>query len=299
LCRYGKNYFSSLLGEDFGTKLDEKGEYFIDRDGQYFQPILEYLRTGELNIPQDLSKKAIAREANYYDISIPLLSVRYTSTSHSPSPSPRSNGVYMCADDASSQFYVFGVDNKGFSNKDQLEFRWKIKFPLLELTYVAKGQVSYKEGVIHKDLKKVQLLWDDGNIFDNDGVKMEFFPIGSIMTGVLYSKVQSSLSISAKEFVSDIIFNTPYYNPHEEQPENKDEDEEGQASLLWESDGVKNWAGFSYKSGKFLQVDCIVVGFMWTSTKLEILPLNNMVLARKSASNNEITKFQQFVVVGK
>jgi hypothetical protein len=39
--------------------------------GQYFEPILEYLRTGDLIIPQHLSREAVQREADFYAIPLP------------------------------------------------------------------------------------------------------------------------------------------------------------------------------------------------------------------------------------
>lgn len=67
------NFFTSLLSGSFLQDFDTKGNYFIDRDGQYFAPILEYLRTGEFRCPQGMNEKAIAREANFYFIKIPSL----------------------------------------------------------------------------------------------------------------------------------------------------------------------------------------------------------------------------------
>lgn len=62
------SYFAALLEERVPTVKDEKGAYFIDRDGQYFPPILTYLRTKELNVaPQD--RRAVLREAKFYLLS--------------------------------------------------------------------------------------------------------------------------------------------------------------------------------------------------------------------------------------
>lgn len=57
-----------------------KGEYFIDRDGEFFGPILTYLRSGELRVPtgarlltsspsahvSGMSKADILREAKFF-----------------------------------------------------------------------------------------------------------------------------------------------------------------------------------------------------------------------------------------
>lgn len=39
----------------FTALKDEKGYYVIDRDGAYFAPILEFLRTGDFFIPEGAS----------------------------------------------------------------------------------------------------------------------------------------------------------------------------------------------------------------------------------------------------
>ena len=39
----------------FGWAKDNNGAYFIDRDGNYFEIILNYLRTGQLYMPRTIS----------------------------------------------------------------------------------------------------------------------------------------------------------------------------------------------------------------------------------------------------
>lgn len=62
------SYFAALLEERIPTAKDEKGAYFIDRDGQFFPPILTYLRTKELNIAPH-ERKSVLREAKFYLLS--------------------------------------------------------------------------------------------------------------------------------------------------------------------------------------------------------------------------------------
>jgi len=46
------------------------GTYFIDRDGTYFSYILNYLRDGEVDLPDDQQAcKALLREARFYNLS--------------------------------------------------------------------------------------------------------------------------------------------------------------------------------------------------------------------------------------
>lgn len=57
LSHRGPNYFTHLFTKSIPSPVDSKGYYFIDRDGKYFAPILEYLRTGDIVIPHHMSKE--------------------------------------------------------------------------------------------------------------------------------------------------------------------------------------------------------------------------------------------------
>jgi len=72
LYRFGPCYFTSLLEGKFPVKKDNKGRYFINRPGKFFEPILEYMITGEVSIPDGMSIKSIVREARFYCIEFPL-----------------------------------------------------------------------------------------------------------------------------------------------------------------------------------------------------------------------------------
>ncbi len=64
------NYFHTLLsGSIPSTKIDG-GWFFIDRNGDYFAPILDFLRTGDWFCPDSLPEELVLREANFYRISI-------------------------------------------------------------------------------------------------------------------------------------------------------------------------------------------------------------------------------------
>ena len=56
----------------FRVRKDKDGWYFVNRPGVYFEPILEYMITGELLVPRSMDKKALVREARFYCIEIPL-----------------------------------------------------------------------------------------------------------------------------------------------------------------------------------------------------------------------------------
>jgi hypothetical protein len=74
------NFFTGLLNSGLDASLrDPSGAYFIDREGKYFAPILEYLRTGEVFLPKDMPPQFVAREAQYYGIDMPINDVVETS----------------------------------------------------------------------------------------------------------------------------------------------------------------------------------------------------------------------------
>merc|ERR1712000_201612 len=71
LLQRGRNFFWGLLTHSIASTLDEKGAYFIDRNGELFSPLLDYLRTGKLLVPPGMSRAAVLEEANFYSIELP------------------------------------------------------------------------------------------------------------------------------------------------------------------------------------------------------------------------------------
>ena len=59
----------AMFSGRFDTKPAEDGSYFIDRDGSHFRYILNYLRTGQLVVPEDkILRKELLTEAEFYQI---------------------------------------------------------------------------------------------------------------------------------------------------------------------------------------------------------------------------------------
>ena len=66
-CMLAKMFENDVSGRAPATK-DEDGYYFIDRSPRYFESILNFLRTGEIDAPANLDLKFLLLEAEYYCI---------------------------------------------------------------------------------------------------------------------------------------------------------------------------------------------------------------------------------------
>jgi hypothetical protein len=65
----GETMLSKLFSGKYKITQDKEGNPFLDRDGTHFRLILNYLRSGKIVLPQDLSLLAeIQIEADYYQI---------------------------------------------------------------------------------------------------------------------------------------------------------------------------------------------------------------------------------------
>ena len=59
----------AMFSGRFDTKPAEDGSYFIDRDGTHFRYILNYLRTGQLIVPEDkVVRRELLTEAEFYQV---------------------------------------------------------------------------------------------------------------------------------------------------------------------------------------------------------------------------------------
>ena len=60
--------FKLFAGESMPSAKDEQGAFLIDRTPEYFKPILNYLRTGELVIDSRVSVKGVLAEAKFFGV---------------------------------------------------------------------------------------------------------------------------------------------------------------------------------------------------------------------------------------
>ncbi|XP_038064548.1 BTB/POZ domain-containing protein KCTD5-like [Patiria miniata] len=78
LCRDPKSFLCRLCQEDpdLSSDTDETGAYLIDRDPMYFGPVLNYLRHGKLVLNKDLSEEGVLEEAEFYNITSLIKTVK-------------------------------------------------------------------------------------------------------------------------------------------------------------------------------------------------------------------------------
>ena len=75
LCKYPESKLGAMFSGNVAKTVAEDGSVFIDGNGKYFEFILDFLRTGELILPQMFNDIALLeREARYYQIE-PLIAL--------------------------------------------------------------------------------------------------------------------------------------------------------------------------------------------------------------------------------
>jgi len=100
------SFFSALVEGKLSSTKDDNGAYFIDRDGQYFGPILEFLRTGDLVIPPSMEARSVLREASFYCVK---LEDDYVSGGNVPI---MDGGLYFCINPGkeNDEYFYFQKD---------------------------------------------------------------------------------------------------------------------------------------------------------------------------------------------
>jgi len=142
----------SLLAQIFSGKpsaasgkviKDNKGKYFIDRDGVLFRYVLDYLRNGKLVLPENFhEKERLKQEAEYFKLSNMVKSIDKAVIVHTPKPAhlpPLVNSSQQPnATDECSGFIVVGYRGTFAFGRDGLA---DVKFRKLSRILVS-GRVS-------------------------------------------------------------------------------------------------------------------------------------------------------------
>eukprot|EP00057_Strongylocentrotus_purpuratus_P018034 XP_011672508.1 PREDICTED: BTB/POZ domain-containing protein KCTD6-like [Strongylocentrotus purpuratus] len=69
LLKNNESFFTNMLKEPIQPTKDDKGNFFIDRDGQVFRHILNFMRYGKLVVPEDFQEYTLLKlDAKFYSL---------------------------------------------------------------------------------------------------------------------------------------------------------------------------------------------------------------------------------------
>lgn len=69
LCKYSDSMLGAMFSDSFPTTRDQNGSVFIDRDGEVFKYVLNFLRSSKLSLPSDFKDLDLLQsEADFYQI---------------------------------------------------------------------------------------------------------------------------------------------------------------------------------------------------------------------------------------
>eukprot|EP01114_Cavostelium_apophysatum_P019305 TRINITY_DN6184_c0_g1_i3.p1 TRINITY_DN6184_c0_g1~~TRINITY_DN6184_c0_g1_i3.p1 ORF type:complete len:395 (+),score=71.00 TRINITY_DN6184_c0_g1_i3:79-1263(+) len=68
LTKDSNSMLAKMFGSEWDSKLDDRGAYLIDRTPEYFVPLINYLRCGELVIEDQVNLRGVLHEAEYFQV---------------------------------------------------------------------------------------------------------------------------------------------------------------------------------------------------------------------------------------
>jgi len=131
LCKYPESMLGAMFAHNMPSQVDKDGCYFIDRNGKMFEYILQFLRSGEMALPNDFKEYNLLKsEIDFYQLEplldgttfekklqLELIVVAYCW--QSPGASYLDNsGVKVCKKVNSDSFEVLYTEEKRISMAD-------------------------------------------------------------------------------------------------------------------------------------------------------------------------------------
>ena len=72
LCSFSGSFFAKMFGGSYDTRTEPDGSYFIDRSGEHFGQVLNFMRTHRLALPPtQAGMVALQEELEYYQLTGP------------------------------------------------------------------------------------------------------------------------------------------------------------------------------------------------------------------------------------
>ena len=155
-------YFAGSLSEKFSVDVDRKGNIFIDRNGEYFGYILEFLRSGYTIIPKKL-QLPIQIESDFFQITLDL------NQNHSTSPKalPLMVMVENCTHRNRTNHKCFKINGSCIDGKHCSLFG--LKAETSNMGNFKWAETSSKRQIDSAQLFGVYLVNEKGYKFKNDG----------------------------------------------------------------------------------------------------------------------------------
>ena len=156
------SFFSSLLSGKYAAVKDENGAYFIDRNGQYFGYILEYLRTGEIELPPEISATNILKESMFFSLNL-LSEVLQQNIENNKKKEEKNYGIRL------DGYYVYhgALPNVPTQHKIVISFRKKNRL------FYGYGRAAEENIITFLHTRKTPQIWEnDGRLAAQDFVRL-------------------------------------------------------------------------------------------------------------------------------